>query len=145
MYDYNSILAFAETVYHHSRIKSRIGSVFPLHVSFYHVMSLIDLLMLSCNTVSHGFLPCPDTQGGLLGQEIESKIQEFGLGFGIFSADDTENVIFQQIAASIGVGSASNLLHCSIAICNLQRNLKPDNAGKHDAQQVLNPKLQVHG
>ena len=78
---------------------------------------------------------CPDTQGGLLGQEGESKIQEFGLALGIFSANDAENVIFQQIAASIGAGNASNLLHCSIAICNLQRHLKPEKAVKHDAQQ----------
>ena len=65
------------------------------------------------------FCRCPDTHGGLLGQEVESKIQEFGLALDIFSADDTENVIFQQIAASMGARSASNLLHCSIAICNL--------------------------
>ena len=80
-----------------------------------------------------------------MGQEVESKIQEFGLALGIFSGDDTEKISFQQIAASIGAGNASNLLHCSIAICNLQRNLKPENTVKHDAQQVLNPQLQVHG
>ena len=99
-------------------------------------MGLIDLL-ISCNIVHlswiFSFAPT------LLGQEVESKIQEFGLALGIFSADDTENISFQQIAASIGVGSASNLLHCSIAICNLQRNLKPDNAGKHDTQQGSQP------
>ena len=111
---------------------------------FNHVLSLIDLL-ISCNIVSHGFLPRPDTQGGLLGQEVKSKIQEFGLALSIFSADDAENISFQQIAASIGAGSASNLLHCSIAICYLQRNLKPAKSVKHDAQQVLHPKLQVHG
>ena len=109
-------------------------------------MNPIDLFMISCNIVSHGPLPLPrHTQGGLLGQEVESKIQEFGLALGIFSTDDAENISFQQIAASIGAGSASNLLHCSIAICYLQRNLKPEKTVKHDAQRVLNPKLQVHG
>ena len=115
-------------------------SQYWIPVSFCHAMNPIDLIMLSCNIVSHGFLPLPrHTQGGLLGQEVESKIQELGLALGIFSADDAENVIFQQIAASIGVGSASNLLHCSIAICNLQRHLKPDNTVKHDAQQGSQP------
>ena len=113
-----------------------------LHFSFCHVTNLYnwsyDLLWLC---ISYIFALPQHAQGGLLGQEVESKIQEFGLALGIFSADDTENVSFQQIAASIGAGSASNLLHCSIAICNLQRNLKPDNAGKHDAQPVHNPKL----
>ena len=113
-----------------------------LHFSFGHVTNLCnwsyDLLSLC---ISYIFALPQHTQG----QEVESKIQEFGLALGIFSADDTENIGFQQIAASIGAGSASNLLHCRIAICNLQRHLKPDKSGKHDAQQVLNPKLQVHG
>ena len=46
----NSISSFKNT--------SGIGSVFPLHVSFCHVMNLVDL-MISSTILSHGFLPCP--------------------------------------------------------------------------------------
>ena len=91
------------------------------------------------------FCRAPTHKADSWDKKFKSEIQEFGLALSIFSADDAENISFQQIAASIGAGSACDLLHCSIAICNLQWNLTPDNAAKHDAQQVLNPKLQVHG